>query len=196
MDMVSGGRAFASLSILRFRKPENFVAGNLSECLPHWEVVLKDYPKAPENFRYVSQGVNLQEFFVPFNGTYCGHSYNADVPPGMSFPNSFSCNSFRDFVSQTLLERVVNGSLLVWGEVGKVNLNPPHLVMPITVEPSKPCMCHDERFLNHWIQNCPLSLDYITDLPRYVGAGHYQTTFDTKSRYDHVRLHPFSSTFF
>jgi len=42
----------------------------------------------------------------------------------------------------------------------------------------------------------PFSLDYITNLPRYIGAGHYQTTFDDKSGYDHVRLHPSSSTFF
>ena len=111
----------------------------------------------------------------------------------MLFPNSSSCTDFRDFVAQTILERVANGSLLVWGEVGKVD--PPHLVMPITVEPSKPRMCHDERFLNCWIKDCPFSLDYITDLPRYVSAGHYQTTFDDKSGYDHVRLHPSSSTF-
>ena len=52
---------------------------------------LKDYPKAAEIFRYVSQGINVQEFFVPFNGSYRGHSYNADIPPRKSFPNSFSC---------------------------------------------------------------------------------------------------------
>ena len=122
--MVSGGWAFASPPIVHFQKPESFAAGNLSECLLHWEVVLKDYSKAVEIFHYVSQGVNLQEFFVPFNGTYWGRSYNAYVPPCMSFSNSFSCNGFRDFVSQTILERVAKGSLLVWGEVGKVD--PPH----------------------------------------------------------------------
>ena len=73
-----------------------------------------------------------------------------------------------------------------------VRSTPPHLVMPITVEPSKPRMCHDERFLNCWIKDCPFSLDYIMDLPRYLGDGHYQTTFDDRSGYDHVRLHPWS----
>ena len=57
---------------------------------------------------------------------------------------------------------------LFWGEVGKVN--PPHLVMPITVEPTKPRMCHDERFLNCWIKDCPFSLDCIKDLPRLENA--------------------------
>ena len=160
--------------MLRFRNPEKFISGNLSGCLPHWKLVLKDYPKASEIFRYVSEGVKVQDSFVPFKGTFRGCSYNADVPPRMLFPNSSSCNNFRDFVARTILERVANGSLLVWGEVGKVD--PPHLVMPITVEPSKPRMCHDERFLNCWIKDCPFSLDYITDLPRYVSVGHYQTT--------------------
>ena len=39
-------------------------------------------------------------------------------------------------------------------------------------------------------------LDYLTHLCRYVDPGHYQTTFDYKSGYDHIRLHPRSSTFF
>ena len=74
-------------------------------------------------------------------------------------------------------------------------VDPTHLVMPITVEPGKPRMCHDERFLNLWIRDCPFKLDSITDLPRYVAPGHFQTTFDDKSGYDHVRLHPSSSTY-
>ena len=49
---------------------------------------------------------------------------------------------------------------LFGGEVGKVD--PPHLVMPITVEPRKPRMSHDEKFLNCWIKDCPFSLDYVT----------------------------------
>ena len=55
-------------------------------------------------------------------------------------------------------------------------------------------MCHDKRFLNLWIKDCPFSLDYITDLPQYVAPG--QTTFDAKSGYDHVRLHTSSFPYF
>ena len=29
------------------------------------------------------------------------------------------------------------------------------LVLPITIEPSKPRMCHDERYLNLWIRTIP-----------------------------------------
>ena len=92
------------------------------------------------------------------------------------------------------MERVRDGSLNVIGRVGEVE--PPHLVLPITIEPEKPRMCHDERFLNLWIKDCPFTLDYITDLPRYVDQGHYQTAFDDKSGCDHIQLHPSSSTYF
>ena len=141
-------------------------------------------------FFVVSEGIKLQDFFVSFCGTFKGLRYNSDVPSRMKFPNYSLCNDFNDFVSQTTLERVADGSFLVWLEIGKVN--PPHLVIPITVEPTKPRMCHDERFLNCWIR-LPI---FLKDLPRYVGVGHYQTTFDDKSGYDHIFLHPSSYTFF
>ena len=75
-------------------------------------------------------------------------------------------------------------------------MSPPHLVLPITIEPSKPRLCHDERFLNLWIRDLPFKLDHLADLPRYVLPGHFQTTFDNKSGYQHVRLHPSSETYF
>ena len=180
--------------MLRFRDPNKFSSGNLSNCLPGWEPVLQDYLKRSEIYNFLSEGVNVKQFFVPFQGTFQGRHFSSSDPPSMAFPNSPSCERFKDFISRTILERVSNGSLLVWGEVGKVN--PPHLVMPITVEPNKPRMCHDERFLNCWIKDFLFTLDYITDLPPYVLPGHFQTSFDDKRGYDHVRLHPSSSTFF
>jgi hypothetical protein len=67
---------------------------------------------------------------------------------------------FEDFIDHTILERVGNGSLSIWGRVGAIE--PPHLVMPMTIELSKPRMCHDER-LNLWIRDLPFSLDYISN---------------------------------
>lgn len=59
-------------------------------------------------------------------------------PLRISFSNSPLCARFHDFVTRTNLQRVSNGSLLVWGEVGKVD--PPHLAVPITIGPGKPWM--------------------------------------------------------
>ena len=68
--------------------------------------------------------------------------------------------------------------------------------MPITVEPSKPRMCHDEHFLNLWMKCPTVKFDPITDLPRYVEQYHYQTKLDDKSGYDRVKLTEDSRTFF
>ena len=95
---------------------------------------------------------------------------------------------------ELLRDKVANGFFLIWGKVGEVD--PPQLVMPITIEPTKPRMGHDERFLNLWIKDYPIPLDYITDLSRCVFYGHFQTTFDEKSGFDLVRLHQSWSMFF
>ena len=102
--MVCQGLAFASPSMLHFKNPQNFLAGNLTKRLPHWELVLKYYLKAPGVFLYVPEGIKLQDFFISFCGPFKGLRYNSDVPPRMKFPNSSLCNDFKDFVSQTILE--------------------------------------------------------------------------------------------
>lgn len=121
-----------------------------------------NYFKADGNFRYVSLGVDIQEFFSPFKGTFQGRSYYSPIPPRIVPPNARNCQDHEDFISNCIYERVRSGSLLVVGKVGLVD--PPYLVMPATIEPAQPRLCHDERFLNLWIKDCPFTLDYITCL--------------------------------
>ena len=123
-----------------------------------------------------------------------GKSHESEQPPRTSLPNSKTCDKFDDFICQTNQNRAKNGFLSIWGREG--HCKPPHLVLPITIEPSKPLMCHDERFSNLWINCPPVRLDPITDLPRYVGSGHYQTKLDDKSGYDHIKLTNESRKFF
>lgn len=179
--------------MLRFRHPDSFVAGNLTTCQDQWDLISVGYDKRDFVLAIIREGVDIFDFFTPFNSTFQGKPYRSDLPPRMCFPNSPTCRPFKDFITATVMDRIANGSVNVIGRVNEVE--PPYLVMPITVEPSKPRMCHDERFLNCWIKDSPFKLDYLTDLCRYVDPGHYQTTFDDKSGYDHIRLHPRSSTF-
>ena len=192
--MVASGKFHASPDLLRFRDPSFFIPGSIHHSLPMWSEILQDSPNRSAFLRYLEFGVDVKEFFAEFKGTFQGRVYSSPLPPRALFPNNRSCQAFSEFISNTILERVVNGSLSVWGKVGEVS--PPHLVMPITVEPSKPRMCHDERFLNLWIKDLPFSLDLITDLPRYVHKGNFQTTCDDKSGYDHIRLSTESRTYF
>ena len=86
--------------------------------------------------------------------------------PSKQFSNHASCKALSDFVSQEILKRLTTGVLRVWGRVG--DDSPPYLVLPLTVEPTKPRLCLDARFLNLWMADVPFSLDRLADVPRYV----------------------------
>ena len=68
--------------------------------------------------------------------------------------------------------------------------------MPLTVEPSKPRLCNDNRFLNLWMDDRLFSLDHLHQLSLYISKGAYQTVCDDKSGYDHILLATSSRTFF
>ena len=142
----------------------------------------------------IKEGVRIDRLFKHFKGNFKGSSYDSPLPPPMRLDNAKVCEQFKDFITDTVVDWVHAGVLAVWGRVGEVTS--PHLILPLTVEPSKPRLCHDERFLNLWIKDLPFKLDHLPDLPRYVLPGHFQTSFDDKSGYQHVLLHPSSRTFF
>ena len=104
------------------------------------------------------------------------------------------CKPFADFVRSALLDRLTSGAISLKGKVGEVD--PPHLVLPLTVEPTKPRLCHETRFSNLWMKDMPFKLDTLLDLPRCVGRDTYQTILDDKSGYDHLLLSVESGKFF
>ena len=61
-------------------------------------------------------------------------------------------------------------------------------MLPFRVEPSKPRLCQDARFLNNWTSDQPFSLDTLVDVTRYVYKGSFLTKCDDKSGYDHILL--------
>lgn len=106
----------------------------------------------------------------------------------------FSCKPYARFISDAILDRLASGAISIWGTVREVD--PPHLVMPLTLEPTKPRLCNDNRFLNLWIKDTAFKLDSLTALPRYVYPNFYQTVCDDKSGYDHILLCTDSRSFF
>ena len=128
--------------------------------------------------------MSIFPYFRSFSGSFKGESYNSDCPPKQVFLNNVSCKPFVLFIQQTLLERLKTGAVSLLGKVGVVE--PLHLVFHLTVEPTKPRLCHDARFLNLWLADKPFTLNSITDLPRYVSRDSYQTVLDDKSGYDHI----------
>ncbi|VDI23480.1 Hypothetical predicted protein [Mytilus galloprovincialis] len=169
-----------------------------SDCLPSLEgVVNEQWEKVGcpgEILDWIKQGVDIRPMFKHFKGNFRGRCYDSSLPKPAYFQNSASCKGFEKFLCDTLLERIANGSLTVIGRVGECD--PPLLVLPITIEPSKPRMCHDERYLNLWIKDFPFSLDTLKEVPRLIEKDSFMASLDDKSGYDHILLNPNSRQYF
>ena len=69
--------------------------------------------------------------------------------------------------------------------------------MPLTVEPSKLALCHDDRYLNLWTKDVPFKLETLKDVHRLIDKNACMITCDEKSQcYDHLRLTEESQTYF
>ena len=193
-EEVLKGTVF-DINSLPIRDPDCFLSGQIHENVPKWKEILCDEGMGSgEVLQWPQKGVNVYEFFKHFKGNFKGKAYNSDVPPKQYFPNSGTCIPFVKFICSELCERIATGSLKLLGRVGMCV--PPKVVMPITIEPSKPRLCHDERFLNLWVKDSPFHLETLRDIPRIVGHNSLMVTCDEKSGYDHVKLTEDSQTYF
>ena len=196
IEEIIRGERLADPSELLYRDPSRFRAGELHDHYEQWENLVDDQP-SPQQLqilRWIRNKISIFEFLRPFSGNFRGQSYDSARPPTRQFRNNPSCRPFADFVRRTLLDRLRMGAISLRGKVGESE--PPYLVLPLTVEPTKPRLCHDARFLNLWMVDMPFSLDSLTHLPRYVGRDTYQTVLDDKSGYDHFLSTEDSREFF
>lgn len=179
---------------LAFRDPEKFVAGQLHDHRGAWERVIAGATNEESLRQWLEGGVRVEAFFRPFRGNFRGRPYSSSQPPTAHFPNSPSCGGAATFVSQTLEDWLRAGAIRLLGKAGEID--PPHLVMPLTIEPTKPRLCHDERFLNLWIRDSPFTLETLKDVPRIIKPGDFVTSCDHKAGYQHIKLHPDSQKYF
>ncbi|KAK3750990.1 hypothetical protein QZH41_007602 [Actinostola sp. cb2023] len=196
LQYVIKGKTSADPSMVAFRNPNNFRAGQLHIFQDQWENLLSanQSEKSGEILSWITNKVEVSQYFRHFNGQFKGENYNCPKPPSRLFANHPSCKQFTEFISRAILERLSTGAISLWGKVGVVD--PPHLVMPLTVEPNKPRLCNDKRFLNLWMVDKPFKLDTLPDVPRYVSKDSFQSITDDKSGYDHVLLTNDSKTYF
>ena len=178
---------------LPIRNPDNFVSGGINQNSREWLDQFKD-DLPPHIKDWITKGVDVEDFFRHFKGNFKGKSYDGEIPPKTYFHNSSSCRSFLHFIENEITEKLNSGSVRPWGKLGECEL--PHLIMPLTVEPSKPRLCHDERFLNLWINDNPFQLENLKHVPRMVSKSARMIVTDDKSGYEHVKLTQQSETYF
>lgn len=156
MRLVTEVPSLANLVQLCFRHPDYFQAGSLHNHIDFWEDLLTstDSRSQVDWLRIIREGVGVHDFFPPFKGHFKGKFYDSAEPPiSCSFPNAPSCDHFSDFIDSTILAWVSQGDIRVHGLAG--TCSPLRLVLLLMVKPSKPRLCHGERFLNLWIRDLP-----------------------------------------
>ena len=124
------------------------------------------------------------KFMKPFKGSYMGIKYVSAEPPTRVFKNYHSCQQFSQIVKEAILQHIETGAIRVWGRVGEVR--PPHLVLPMRIEPQKPRLCIDARFLNLWMIDTSVSLERLVGVSRFVYSNSHMSKIDDKSGYDHI----------
>ena len=192
-QVLSGNNSY-DINKLPLRDPDAFVSGGVHNDVDEWRKVLSSGVKDQEVLSYIEQGDDVTSFFKQFKVNFKGKSYDSDMPPRQYFPNSSSCKEFTSFIAAELLDRIKNGSIRVCGKVGECDM--PKIIMPLTVEPSKPRLCHDDRYLNLWTKDVPFKLQTLKDAHRLIDKDACMITCDEKSGYDHVRLTEESQTYF
>ena len=130
--------------------------------------------------------MDIYKFIKHFKGHFWGVHYDCEFPPHRIFNNANNCKEFVDFINATIQERLYNGSIEYIGKVGEVE--PPYIVSPLTVEPSKPRMCINLMYLNNWIKEIHFTLDTLKHVPRLIKDNAFFTTIDDKSGFDNVFL--------
>lgn len=93
---------------------------------------------------WIKSKVDVGEFFQHFKGNFKGYAYDSNTPVTRHFVNSAVCKKFTDFIKSEISERLKNGSIRLLGRLGECEM--PRVIMPLLVEPTKPRLCHDERF--------------------------------------------------
>lgn len=81
--------------------------------------------------------------------------YNHDYPPPRHFKNASNCQQFKEFINTELTSRLKSGAISYIGRVEDVQ--PPHIVSPIAIEPSKPRLCINLMYLNCFMKDTPFS---------------------------------------
>lgn len=193
-EVINGDLHF-NINTLPIRDPSKFISGQIHSFVPEWECIMdKISSKNNDVLKWIKNGVNVFDFFQSYKGNFKGKYYNSNVPPKHYAPNSSICKQYSDFIVKELMDKIQCGAIKLLGRVGECQ--PPRVVMPLTVEPSKPRLCHDERYINLWIKDLPFRLETLKDIHRLVDKNALLITCDEKSGYSHIKIDEESQEFF
>ena len=135
---------------------------------------------------WIHNGVHIPDFFQHYSGTFNGRILDSDIPPPMYFQNDSICHEFKDFITNTILKRLEEGSMRYLGRVGIDP--PPKVVNALSVERTKPRLILSMRCVNLFCKDTPFKLTPLTDIVRHIPDQSFFTGLDDTQGYKHLSI--------
>lgn len=172
----------------------DFVPGLPSQKLPFWEkFILREHPNKDQFLSFLRDGVGLHDLLrPPFRGPSVDQPFNPDRFKGAVFRNRIP-PGFTDFVDSEISSLASLGCIAKWSDVrGPGGLARPRMIMPLSVEESKPRLIYDARQLNACIRDFPFSMDTVGRVAGVASEDCFMTSLDDKAAFHHILLRPSS----
>ena len=118
----------------------DFVPGFPSYHLPFWEkFILREHPNRDQFLSVLRDGVGLHDMLLPpFHGPSVDQPFNPDRFRGAVFRNRIPA-AFAGFIDSEIASLEALGCIAKWSDVrGPAGPARPRLIMPLSVEESKP----------------------------------------------------------
>ncbi|CAB1112862.1 unnamed protein product [Ectocarpus sp. CCAP 1310/34] len=179
--------------------PGDFVPAHLQTAADFWseEILLETAESDRATLLGWVEGVNLHDFIDKNSrGVFQGLAYDGSDITAAHFPNHVP-DEHAAWVTSEVAALAATGCIAKWRDVADVAIHPkPHLVLPLGVEPKKPRLIWDARWLNLMCLHSPFSMDGVGKVAQCAWQGAHQVTIDHKAGYHHVALDPDSWQYF
>ena len=99
---VTSGQACADVSMLSFRDSDSFVAGNLQNNFPAWELIanIAPFDLTFKILLWIKNCVDVHDFCQPQRG----ENIDSALPPNRIFSSAPSCKPFAQFISDAIID--------------------------------------------------------------------------------------------
>ena len=139
---------------------------------------------------WLRDGVDAERFMFPYEGMYNRKWYRARIPPPFKAANHpVETPELNNFVSREIANLVQCGAVTA-------SRSQPRCVLPLGVEPNKPRLILDARFVNLWCEPPEMSYDNLREFQRGVRPNDWMFSLDFKSGYHHIKLKESSRKYF
>jgi hypothetical protein len=186
---------------------EQFVACSFSQYLPAWEELLKDSPR--KSARAVLSW--LRKGFKPrFVGTEHAKPQKRQIVESMlakivpkskieshltgKFPHRVVFQNHRSLYTNWGFLKGELRKLIIWGaaSIWRDEDGEPVVINPLGVaeSASKHRLICNARYLNMFLESLPFRYERLKDILAFTEEGSFMATWDLKSGYFHVPIHP------